>query len=253
MLSAERQKAIIDNIKQKGSAVVSELAVLYQVTEETIRRDFQKLESKGFIVRTHGGAVLYDDSLLNLSTEIRETLNKEGKMSIAKEAAKYIQPGDILFFDASTTVYFLAREIRNMQDITIITNSLRIINELIGNEKIQIVCIGGSFNAINKSFVGKNNETIAGTYAATKCFLSCNGILPEIGILEKNPEEAFIKKIMCENSGEVIVLCDKTKLGRTRLNIVAPVEKANLLITDSESDNEIVKKIEEKGLKVTFV
>jgi len=253
MLSAERQKAIIDNMKQKGSAVVNELAALFQVTEETIRRDLQKLETKGFVVRTHGGAVLYDDSLLNLSSEIRETLNKEGKMAIAKEAAQHIQAGDILFFDASTTVYFLAREIKAMQDITVITNSLRIINELIGNERIHIVCIGGSFNAINKSFVGKNNETNVSTYAATKCFLSCNGILPDIGILEKNPEEAFIKKTMCNHSSEVYVLCDKTKLGRARLNIVAPVERANLLITDSDMDNEIIRKLIDKGLKVKLI
>ncbi len=253
MLSAERQKAILDNMKQKGSAVVSELSALLKVTEETIRRDLQKLETKGFVVRTHGGAVLYDDSLLNLSSEIRETLNKEGKMAIAKEAATHIQPGDILFLDASTTVFFLAKEIKGMRDITVITNSLRIINELIGNEKIQIVCIGGSFNAINKSFVGKSNETIADTYAATKCFLSCNGILPEIGILERNPEEAFIKKIMCDNSNEVFVLCDQTKLGRTRLNIVAPVERANLLITDSTKDNDIIRKLIEKGLKVKLI
>jgi len=253
MLSAERQKAIIDQMKQKGSAVVNELAALFCVTEETIRRDLQKLEKAGFIVRTHGGAVLFDDSLVNLSSEIRETLNKEGKMAIAKEAAKQIQAGDILFFDASTTVYFLAREIKNMKDITVITNSLRIINELVGNEKIQTVCIGGTFNAINKSFVGKNNETIAGTYAATKCFLSCNGIVPEIGILERNAEEAFIKKIMCDNSNEVIVLSDKTKLGRTRLNIVAPVSRATLLITDSEKDNDVICRIIEKGLKVAFV
>ncbi|MEI6131855.1 MAG: DeoR/GlpR family DNA-binding transcription regulator [Bacillota bacterium] len=253
MLSAERQKAIIDSMKQKGSAIVTELATLFQVTEETIRRDLQKLETKGLVVRTHGGAVLYDDSLLNLSTEIRETLNKEGKMAIAKEAAKHIQTGDILFLDASTTVFFLAKEIKAMQDITVITNSLRIINELIANEKIEIVCIGGSFNAINKSFVGKNNETNVGTYAANKCFLSCNGILPEVGILEKNPEEAFIKKIMCENSGEVIVLCDKTKLGRARLNIVAPVERANLLITDSDKANDIISKLVDKGLEVKLI
>lgn len=254
MLSVERRKCILDIMKEKGFGIVAELASHFNVAEETIRRDLQKLEDSGLIVRTHGGAVLYDKDLPVLTSEVRETLNKEGKMAIAKEAAKLIENGDIIFCDASTTAYFLSREMKGMKDITVITNSLRIINELSGKEDINLVCTGGSFNPNNKSFIGKMSiEATAGAYAADKCFLSCNGVLPELGILEKNQEEAVIKKHMCDNSKDVFVLCDKTKLGRTRLNIVAPINRAKMLITDVDQDNEITKSIEEKGVQIAFV
>lgn len=254
MLAVERRKAMLDIIRQNGRALVTELGTAFQVTEETVRRDLEELERRGLIVRTHGGAVSYDESLPELSAEVRETLNPQGKRKIAKKAANYINQGDTIFLDASTTVSFLAKEIKNMSGLTVITNSLRVINELSKNDRIKLVCTGGTLVGDNNSFTGSTaSGFVERNLFADKCFISVAGVTADGGMLESREDEAAIKRIMCKNSKSTILLCDKTKLGRVRLYIIAPIVKAGIIITDEEKDNQYAREISEKGVIMDYV
>lgn len=254
MLAGERKRAILDAIISEGRAVVSSLSQRFSVTEETIRRDLGELEKRGLIVKIHGGAVPFDEGLPDLKAEIRETLNFVGKKAIAKVAATLIKNGDTLFFDASTTVFNLAMELKEYSNITIITNSLRIINELSNVEGIKIICLGGNLISANKSFTSNSlGEYIKNNFYADKCFISCAGVQGDGGMFEARDDEVDIKKAMIECSKNLILLCDKTKLGKDRLYKIKTLKERQTVITDAEKNNEIVNSLLKNGVSIEFV
>ena len=105
MFAVERQKKILEDLKENGAVWVSKLSQELSVTEETVRRDLEKLEAKELLVRTHGGAIPLNEGKLELSLEKRKHTNTDVKARLAKEAAKYIVPGDTVFLDASTPTF----------------------------------------------------------------------------------------------------------------------------------------------------
>lgn len=249
----ERRKAILELIIQDGRAVVSGLSEKFSVTEETVRRDLEELERRGLILRTHGGAVSIDDALPDLSAEVRETVNSDGKKAIAREAAKSIKQGDTIFFDASTSVYFLANQIKDMTNITVITNSLRIINLLSSNSGIRIICTGGQLSDNNKSFISSSAQNyIINNYVADKCFLSCAAVTAKGELLESREDEAAVKKAMVECSKNLFLLCDKTKLGRSRLYKIRTLNTSDTLFTDVDKSNSTINELKNIGLKILF-
>ena len=122
MFALERQNRILEKLAAEGAVSVSRLSSELDVTEETIRRDLEKLEKKECLRRTHGGAVPIDGTTSELSLEKRKHTNVESKATLAKLAAGLVVSGDTIFLDASTTTYFIARELKKMQNITVITN-----------------------------------------------------------------------------------------------------------------------------------
>ena len=176
MFAVERQKHILETLRTEGAVWVSKLSQELGVTEETVRRDLEKLEKQEALVRTHGGAIPIDESNREMSLEKRKYMNTEAKERLAKEAASHVVPGDTIFLDASTTTFYMARELKNMRDITIVTNSMRVITELAGNPSIKVIGVGG-FASSNQSFVGTlASNYIEENFFATKVFFSSRGV-----------------------------------------------------------------------------
>ena len=172
MLAIERQKRILELLKDNGAVLVGDLAALLGVTEETIRRDLEKLEAQKSLIRTHGGALPLEENTADLSLEERKNKNVESKKALARAAAQFIQSGDTIFLDASTTTFYLAHEIRSMKNVTVITTSLRVMTELAGVEGIKVIAVGGILSS-NMSFVGSlAEESITKNYFASKMFFS---------------------------------------------------------------------------------
>lgn len=253
MLAIERRKAIVELVKKDGSVQVSMLSSDFAVSEETIRRDLEELEKRGLLVRTHGGAVSIDEDLPNLSAEVRETLNAKGKKKIAAKACGLIKQGDTIFLDASTTVFFLAAELKKISGITVITNSIKVINELCQNKNITAICTGGAYENTDRSFVGNMAVNNINSFYADKCFISCAGLTAEGGMLEHSEDEAVIKKGMIDNSEQVILLCDRTKFGRIRSHRLAALNEADILITDVDAVGVQERKIVESFQQAIFV
>ena len=139
MLPIERQNRIMEILSVEGAVTVSKLSAELDVTEETIRRDLEKLEKNESLRRTHGGAVPIDGTTFELSLEKRKHTNVEEKARLAKTAAGFVASGDTIFLDASTTTFYMARELKKVRNITVITNSVRVINELDGEEGIKVI------------------------------------------------------------------------------------------------------------------
>ena len=144
MLAIERHNRILEMLKENGSAAVSVLSEVLGVTEETVRRDLEKMEKNGELIRTHGGAVSVDQTTAELSYNRRFKAYTAEKVRIAKEASRHINPFDTVFIDASTTAYYLANEIKNIKNLTVITNSLKVIS-LLSDSGVRVVSVGGVF------------------------------------------------------------------------------------------------------------
>lgn len=250
VFALERQKKILEMLERDGSVSVSNLSSVLDVTEETVRRDLEKLEKQECLRRTHGGAMPMEESTYEASLEKRKLINVEAKQKMAVEASKYIASGDTIFLDASTTTFFMAREIKKMKNVTVITNSLRIITELSGCESIKVIAVGGICSA-NQSFVGSLAEkTIEENYFANKMFLSSKGITADLGILESNEQECGIKQKMIQNSKVRYYLCDKSKIGSIGFVKLINFDKIDYIITNTDPDENLKQKLEESETKL---
>jgi DeoR/GlpR family transcriptional regulator of sugar metabolism len=250
MFAVERQKRILDLLEENGAVWVSKLAEELDVTEETIRRDLEKLENSESLVRTHGGAVPISENNQELSLEKRKKLNIEAKALLAKEAVKHIHSGDTVFLDASTTIYYIAKEIKNLKNITVVTNSLRIVTELSGNKDIKVICIGGMAGA-NQSIVGSMAENnIRNNYFANKVFFSSRAV-NQSGILDSNEQEGFIKVNMMKNSEKIYYVCDKSKFGKIGFVKLADFDEIDYIITEKGAfDSKMAEQLKDRDVKI---
>ncbi len=250
MLALERQKKILELLNAEGSVMVSRLSAELGVTEETVRRDLEKLESKELLRRTHGGALPIDEGNYEFSLEKRKELNVETKQALARKAAQYIATGDTIFLDASTTTFYLAKEIKGMRNVTVITNSIRVINELSGIEGLKVITVGGIVSN-NQSLVGAMTENyIKDNLFADKAFFSSKGISDNSIILESNEQECFIKQSMVKNSRVSFYLCDKTKIGKVGYMRITTFNDIDYLITNAEISGKLKSTLDECEVQI---
>ena len=238
MFAIERRNKIITLIQEKKSMLVEGLAEVFDVTNETIRRDLKELEKGGLIIRTHGGAILADDSKSEVSLEVREGINISGKDAIGKVAARLISDGDTIILDASTSSLFVAKHIKDRKGLTVITNAERIILELTECQDITLICTGGILRHKSLSYVGKIAENAISHYHASKAFFSSKGFSPKRGLMDSNEQESDIRKEMLKSSEKAVFLCDHTKFEKVGYVITAQLQNIDYFITDSSIPHE---------------
>ncbi|MFW6287820.1 MAG: DeoR/GlpR family DNA-binding transcription regulator [bacterium] len=250
MLAVERRHEILKILNNKGSVHVTEISKILRVTEETIRRDLDILNDRKLLQRTHGGAISIEDNKSELSFNIRKEKNVEEKDKIASKAVNLINNGDTIFLDASTTSMYLAAQLKNFTDLTIVTNSVRIILELVENTNINIIATGGILRANSLSYVGPLTNEAIKKYYADKFFTSCKGISIEHGATDSNEMEIEIKKLMSKQAQKLIVLADYSKFDQVGLSQFATFDDIDTIITDDNIDEEIKKDYISRGKEV---
>jgi len=234
MLEAERHQTIIKEIKENGVVRVSDLSRLFDVSQNTIRRDLQKLEEEGLIRRTHGGAILkdfYDD--VSPPFTIRETKFKDEKQRIGQKAAEFIQEGETIILDAGTTVAQVAKNINNKRDLTVITNAVNVALELSHHRGIVTILTGGIIMETINCLVGYPAEEFLSKVHVDKAFLAAGGVTVKEGLTNPNPFEVPAKKAMIKAAEEVILLVAHNKIGNIALAPIAPIEAVHKIITDN--------------------
>lgn len=249
VLVAERHEKIVETVNKQGSVRVSELSQFFNLTEETIRRDLEKLEREGKLMRTHGGAVAVQEGQNDLPYFKRETVNIAEKEKIADIALKYVSEGDSLLLDASSTSWFLARKLPNIQ-LTIITNSVRVVMELSKKRNIHVICAGGNLSKTSLSFIGPLTIKSLENYHADKSFISCKALDKSWGISDANDMQAMVKKKMLETADVNFLLVDYSKIGKKATSFVADFEDIHYLITDDKADRKYLNEIAEQGVKI---
>ncbi|WP_050184414.1 DeoR/GlpR family DNA-binding transcription regulator [Domibacillus robiginosus] len=252
MLVAERQQKIVELVNERSSIRVTELSDIFSVTEETIRRDLEKLEKESKLLRSHGGAVSVQEDEAEIHVSEREITNVKEKKAIAYEAAKRIVEGDRIMLDASTTAWEMAKILPNMP-LTVITNSIKVVMELSKKEKIEVISTGGMLLPKSLSYVGPLAERSLEMYHVNKVFLSCKGIHLEEGLSDSNEGQALLKKKMIERSDEIILMADSSKFGKRAFSLIVPPGKVNEVITDKEIDEVSQQVLKERNVKLTIV
>ncbi|MBA4493791.1 DeoR/GlpR family DNA-binding transcription regulator [Paenactinomyces guangxiensis] len=252
MLVAERQQKILDLVNQRGSIRVSELSQIFQVTEETIRRDLDHLEKRGKLRRSHGGAVSIKKDQPEIPYFEREILNVQEKREIAKQALKYITSGDRIILDASTTAWYMAKILPDIP-LTVLTNSIKVAMELSGKEKIEVISTGGILLAKSLSYVGPLAERSLDLYHVNKAFISCKGVHPQHGISESNEMQSLVKQRMINIADQTFLLADYSKFGVRAFAQLAAFDQIFGVITDSKTDYKYIQQLEELSVEVIQV
>ncbi|MED4125201.1 DeoR/GlpR family DNA-binding transcription regulator [Halalkalibacterium halodurans] len=248
MLVAERQEKIIALVNEKGSVRVSELSQLFNVTEETIRRDLEKLESERKLQRSHGGAVSIKEDTEAPYFE-REIRNVKEKQAVAAQAVTYVTTNDRIILDASTTAWYMAKRLPDVP-LTVLTNSMKVAMELANREKITVITVGGTLLRKSLSFVGPQTNQTLELYHVNKAFISCQGVHPKQGISDSNEMQALVKQKMIDISDNVFLLADHTKFGKQAFSRITTMETVDTIITDSKTSEEQIRDFQELEIDV---
>lgn len=254
LLAIERRMVLADLVRRNPVVTVDDLARRFNVSAQTIRRDFQALEQQGLLTRTYGGAVTNVDDALHLSREhafrAREEERAVQKQAIARAAVSLVEPESTVIFDASTTVLQLARMLPVDIEMTAIVNALPIASELSRRTNVTLTMIGGTLRHTSVSFTGPISETSLSRLFADTAFISARGLALQRGLTEANPSESALKEMMVNNATRVVALIDSSKLGRTSLSLFAPFSSLDILVTDEGADTGIVEQVRAAGVEV---
>ena len=233
MLQIERQKNILNYIESKKTATISEIAKAVYTSEASVRRDIAKLESDGYVTRVYGGVTIakYDGEVIPV--ELRDTSNSKTKDSIAMKAAKLIKSGETIFMDASTTVFRICKYIKGTKNLKIITNNIRICEELKETD-IKVYCTGGAYYGARGCFLGTFAEKFIESVHADSVFFSSQGISKNGTISDVDESENAIRTKMLKQSDKSVFLCDSSKFGLKKSFVLCTKDDIDFIVCDKE-------------------
>lgn len=249
LFAEERRLKIADMIKNIKSITVSELARTFNVSESTIRRDLQFLEDKGYIQRTHGGAILQHSHYEPTYSE-KQSKEAASKQEIGKLAAELVKDGDTVLLDSGTTTLSVAKNLKGKR-ITVVTNSPVIAMELFAEEEIEVIMVGGIFRKETVALVGPIAEKNLKEFNVDKAFIGANGIDLK-GVTTPNIIEAATKKVMLKISLQPYIVADHSKFGISTFVKFADLSDIAAIITDRNVDPKWVSSIEEAGTEIIY-
>lgn len=237
-----RKKIILNLLNERDSVSTQDILKECNASEITIRRDLSELEDKGLLIRTHGGAMkkAVANSFFTFNNKMSQ--NREKKEYICKIASRFINDNDIIFIDCGSTVTFLVKYIANKKSLTVITNSLPIVSELINFENIKLIIIGGEVLNERNAIYGRSAERSISQYHANKAFIGSDGISLSKGLTSYDEKESLITLKMAENADEIFLLCDSTKIEKDSFVSFAPISILTHVITDKDLDARLLSK-----------
>jgi DeoR family L-fucose operon activator len=249
MLAIERQRRILELLRASGSLRTTETAALLEVTDETVRKDFEVLEKRGELLRIHGGASKPERIREDQPFNERQAVRRNEKQAIARLAALRIQPNETIFLDASSTVLTLTSYLPEVP-LTVLTNAVNVVTALADRPHIDLICTGGLYEARSRSFIGLIAEKALLRYNINRMFFSGNGLHLERGVSERNSRQAAFKERVIACAEDVVFLADHTKLGQKSAFFFGELSALSCLITDDEADPEFTRELEDRGVEV---
>lgn len=252
MLALERRNKILEELQIKRQVVVSELAKYFQVSEETIRRDLDKLDKDGYAVKIYGGAVINENSALELPLNVRKKKNIQGKQKIAELIANLIEDGDHISLDPSSTSVFIARALRDKERLTVITNSLEVMIELSDVESWNVICSGGTMKEGFLALTGPRANDGLAAFNTDKSIMSCKGFDMNKGITDGGELFCETKRTMIANSKEHIVAVDHSKFDSVAFSKVCDLDTVDIVVTDEKPSDEWLEQFRRQGIKCIY-
>lgn len=252
MLAIERRNEILEKLQSEKRVVVSELSQHYSVSEETIRRDLEKLENDGLVIKSYGGAVLNEHSIFDLPFNIRKNQMIVEKQKIAELTDNLVRDGEAVMLDASSTAAYIARGLRKKKKLTVITNSVEIIIELFDVPEWNVISTGGLSRERSFGLVGpRTNQTIS-YYHVDKAFISCKGLTLEAGLTDSDEQDADSKRAMLKAANERILVIDSSKFGKPAFTRITGLDDINKVVTDKKPSAQWMKEFERLGIECIY-
>ena len=252
MLAIERRNDILAKLQADGRVVVSELSQRYQVSEETIRRDLEKLDNEGLVTKSYGGAVLNENTNIDLPFNVRKNQNVIGKQKIAALIKEMVCDEERLILDASTTAVFIAKELKERQKLSIITNSIEVLMELFDVEDWRVISTGGLAKAGSFALVGPQTDKVLKSYHVDKTIISCKGLDLVKGLSDSDDLHAHSKKVMLEVATEKILAVDSSKFGEIAFAQIGKLSDVTKVVTDKRPDEQWLEAFEELNIECVY-
>ncbi|WP_300358664.1 DeoR/GlpR family DNA-binding transcription regulator [Fusobacterium sp.] len=251
MLANDRYNKILDILERDGSVKTSKLVELLGISLETVRRDLDFLEKQGELQKVHGGAILKNKEGTNLTYSLREIKNTEEKKEIANLALNYIKEGETIALNSSTTNVEIAKLIKNRySSLTVVTNSLRIAEELADQKSINLILAGGVYNKNEFAFLGEITSNFLDKFSVDKSFVSVGGISLKRGITDFLMDEVLVERKMIEIGEKAIILADSSKIDSNSLIKICEMKDINFILTDSKLSDDIKQKYKDENINI---
>ena len=255
LLPSERQRRILETLEQKGIVRNSELTQMLNVTAGTIRADLRELQQKGLLEIVHGGAVTrrsFHDVKLQIDDRLK--LHADKKQRIGTSAASFLENDQTLIIDSGTTtievIHHIPPEINYLQ---VVTHDLRIALAAAHLPNVEVLMPGGMVRSLNFALVGPQTTSFLDTINANVAILATNGVSAEYGVTNANLLDVAVKRKIADRAETVIVVTDSSKYGKHQAHTVRMLDEIDILITDTELDDDATQQIESFGVKVVRV
>ncbi len=252
MLAIERRNLILSKLRKENRVMVGSLSKEFKVTEETIRRDLEKLEKDGFARKTYGGAILKESLYVDLPYTVRKKANVVNKQEIAELVKTMVQDGDHIMLDASSTAVYIASRLKDRKNLTLITNSVEILYELSDVNGWKILSTGGAMKEGFLSLSGPQAEKMISSFHVDKAIVSCKGLAMDFGFTDANETEAQMKQAMLKSAGTKILAMDSTKFDKISFAKIGDLSELDVLVTDLEPDQEWKKLLEDYHIESVY-
>ncbi len=252
MLAIERRNAILEKLQAERRVVVSELSQIYKVSEETIRRDLEKLENDGFAIKSYGGAVINENANVDLPFNIRKKRNVISKQKIAEVISSRIKDGTSIMLDASSTAVYIAKALKERKNLTLITNSIEILIEMFDTPNVNVLSTGGAMREGSFALVGPQTDKMLNSYHVDMAIVSAKGFDLETGLTDTEELHANNKKTMLHAGREKILAVDSSKFGKTAFTEIGTLEDISMVVTDAKPDEVWLQAFKEYGIECIY-
>ena len=252
MLAIERRREIIAKLTLDGKVIVSELAREFGVTEETIRRDLEKLDQDGLASKTHGGAVPVLNPTIDLPYSVRESANVVQKQAIAEKIAELIGDGERVMLDSSSTSLYVIRKLKEKKNLTIITNSVKILLELADMQNWTVLSTGGVLKKGALSLTGSSAEKMISSYHVDTAICSCKGLDMALGVTDSNENDSIIKQAMISSAERRILALDSEKFDKKSFVKVCDMTDMSVIVTDKSPSDKWINLCAENNIDLVY-
>ncbi len=253
MLTGERRQHILSLVQTEGRVLVGELSRELGISQITIRKDLEYLQSRGLVQRAHGGALLpQPGALFDPSFPEKQNRNSEQKQRIAAAAATMVEEGQCVILDSGTTTTLIAQALKRFAHLTVVTNAINIAAELTGTD-FEVILTGGTLRKDSYSLVGPLAEEVLDEMHADILFLGVDGFDLETGVTTPNVLESRVNRAMVRSAKKVVVVCDSTKFSRRSFSRIVPLSAIHHVITDNGLPAEVGESLRRQNIPVILV
>jgi DeoR/GlpR family transcriptional regulator of sugar metabolism len=248
----ERQKQILSLLERQGRLSVAEIVQQFSISEATARRDLESLALQGKAQRVHGGVISVEQAPPELPILEREQEQSDEKARIGRAAASLVTDKETVFLGSGTTVLEVARNLRDRKHLTVITNSLAVLNMLAGLKEITVISLGGMLRESELSFIGHITEQALSEVRVDKVFMGTRGLSLEHGLTNDYLQETLTDRAILNIGREVVIVADYSKINRVSTALLAPLNTMHTFITDAKTDKKFIQALKKQGIQVVI-